>query len=133
MRPKTATKAQRISATKTRAIPHQMLNIRGPSSRRCVHSGPLGEGQNRASDPPPESGDEEQERQCRVKTDTLEDLPARIDDDQRHNDVIEQAVMEHCFPPWWVFGVPGCDRKPRQPLSRACARAKAGRATIRCT
>jgi len=75
------------------------LNIRCTSARRRVNRGPLREGQDCSSDPPTEPRDEDEERERWVKTDTLEDLPARKDDEQRSNDMIEQAMMSQFFPP----------------------------------
>jgi hypothetical protein len=60
--------------------------------------GPLREGQDCSSDPPPQAWDEDEQRKRWIETDTLEDLPAGNDGEQRNNDVIEQAVMSQFLP-----------------------------------
>ena len=88
------------------AIKCQMpkLNIRGTSTRRSIDRGPLRERQDCSSNPPTQARDEDEERERWIKANALEDLPARKDDEQRSNDMIEQAVMYQFSLPCRPFG-----------------------------
>jgi hypothetical protein len=73
--------------------PMARLTICCTSARRRVNLRPLREGQDASGDPPTQGRDEDEKRERRVKTNTLEDLPARKDNEQRDNNVIQQAVI----------------------------------------
>jgi hypothetical protein len=89
-----------MKATKAIKCQKVKLGISRTSSRRSIDSGPFGEGQYRSCDPPAQARNEDEERERWIEADTLEDLPARKDGDQRSNDVIEQAVIFQFLPPW---------------------------------